>query len=111
MTDPYRTPTTPRPRPPSGPSPDARPYPEPHIRLKDERSGLSFKATAVLEAYAPHWRKASAASQGRLLAQLVWEIRWDGPRRRLSVTLDEVAIAHEHARQEGPDEPDESDEP
>lgn len=75
--------------------------------LTAERSGLSFKAAAVLGAYAPHWRKASTASQGRLLSQLVWEIRWDVPRRRLSVTLDEVAIAEEHARLEGPDRPDE----
>ena len=65
----------------------------------------------MLEAYTPHWRKASAASQGRLLSQLVWKIRWDAPRRRLSVTLDEVAIAQEHAGLEGPDESDESDEP
>ncbi len=79
--------------------------------LKAKRSGLSFKAASVLEACAPHWRKASAASQGRLLSQLVWEIRWDGRRRRLHVILDEVAIAQEHARLEAPDEPDEPDGP
>ena len=62
----------------------------------------------MLGAYARAWKKASVASRGRLISQLVWEIRWHGPRRRFYVTLDEVAIAQELARLEGPDETDEA---
>lgn len=68
--------------------------------MKTPRSRLSYDAAIVLGAYARVWRKASVASRGRLLAQLVWEIRWHGPRRRFYVTLDEVGIAQERARLE-----------
>jgi hypothetical protein len=30
------------------------------------------------------------------LAQLVWEVRWDGPRDQFTVVLDETAIAEVH---------------
>jgi hypothetical protein len=33
-----------------------------------------------------------------LVAQLVWEIQWDGPKDRFTVVLDETAIAEEHAK-------------
>src|SRR5262245_23951299 len=56
-------------------------------------SGISLQAAAVLDAYAPRLRKAPPVRQGRLLSQLIWEVRWDGRRRRLAVKLDEAAIA------------------
>jgi hypothetical protein len=34
----------------------------------------------------------------RLVAQLVWEVRWDGPKDSFAVVLDETAIAEEHAK-------------
>jgi hypothetical protein len=33
----------------------------------------------------------------RTVAQLVWEVRWDGPENELTVLLDETAIAEAHA--------------
>ena len=39
------------------------------------------------------------------------EDMWDGPRWRFTMTLDDLAIAQEDARLEGPDEPDESRDP
>src|SRR5438105_9766483 len=32
-----------------------------------------------------------------LVAQLVWEVRWDGPENEFTVLLDETAIADAHA--------------
>jgi len=33
----------------------------------------------------------------RLVAQLVWEVQWDGRKDEFAVVLDETAIAEEHA--------------
>jgi hypothetical protein len=76
--------------------------------MKSKQSRLSRTAALVLQAYAPAWKKASVASRARLLSQLIWEIRWHGPRRRFYVTLDEVAVEQELARLEGPDETDDA---
>lgn len=76
--------------------------------MRAKRSRLSRTAALVLQAYAPEWKKASIASRAPLLSQLVWEIRWHGPRRRFYVTVDEVAVEQELARLEAPAETDEA---
>jgi hypothetical protein len=70
--------------------------------MRTPRSRLSYDAAIVLGSHARVWRKASVAPQ------LIWEIRWDGPRRRFYVTLDEIGIAQERARLEGPDDADQA---
>lgn len=72
-------------------------------------SGISATSSAVLSAYAPHLKKAPPARQGRLLSQLVWEVRWDGRRGRFTVKFDELAMAQEHARLEAPETNDAAD--
>jgi len=67
-------------------------------------TGISAKSAAVLGVYAPHLKKASPARQGRLLSQLILEVCWDGRRRRVTVKLDELAIAQEYARLEHGDD-------
>ena len=52
----------------------------------------------MLTSYAPLWEVLFPQVVQRLLAQLVWEIQWDGQKDRFTVLLDETAIAEEHAK-------------
>jgi site-specific DNA recombinase len=49
-------------------------------------------ARKVLGLVAREWGGYSRERRPAVLAQLVWEIRWDGPMNRFSVMLDETAI-------------------
>ena len=49
-------------------------------------------ARKVLALVAREWAGYSRERRASVLAQLVWEIRWDGPKNRFTVMLDETAI-------------------
>jgi hypothetical protein len=51
----------------------------------------------VLTSYAPIWKVLFPESVRRAVAQLVWEVRWDGPKKEFTVVLDETAVAQAHA--------------
>jgi hypothetical protein len=51
----------------------------------------------VLTSYAPIWKVLFPETVRSLVAQLVWEVRWDGPENEFTVVLDETAIAEAHA--------------
>ncbi len=51
----------------------------------------------MLTSYAPIWEVLFPETVRRSVAQLVWEVRWDGPKNEFAVVLDETAIAEAHA--------------
>jgi hypothetical protein len=65
--------------------------------LRRPTGGISIEAKAVLTSYAPIWKVLFPATVRRSVAQLVWEVRWDGPHDRFTVVLDETAIAEAYA--------------
>jgi len=52
----------------------------------------------------PIWEVLFPQVVHRLVAQLVWEVQWDGRKDRFTVMLDETAIAEEHAKLKRRDE-------
>jgi len=66
--------------------------------LRKPTDDISPEARLVLTSYAPLWEVLFPQVVQRLLAQLVWEIQWDGQKDRFTVLLDETAIAEEHAK-------------
>jgi hypothetical protein len=52
----------------------------------------------VLGRFAPLWEVLIPQVEHALVAQLVWEVRWDERKDTFTVALDETAIAQEHAR-------------
>lgn len=58
----------------------------------------TLTANVVLTRYAPIWEVLFPQVVNRLVAQLVWEVRWDGPKDSFTVVLDETAIVEEHAK-------------
>ncbi len=65
--------------------------------LREPTGKISPKARVVLESYAKIWDVLWPQTVRRAVAQLVWEVRWSGPRNRLTVVLDEIAIAEAYA--------------
>jgi hypothetical protein len=53
-------------------------------------------ARKVLGLVARRWDGYARERRLRILAQLVWEIRWDGPKDRFRVLLDETTIEETH---------------
>lgn len=51
----------------------------------------------MLNSYSPIWDVLFPESVCRAVAQLVWEVRWDGPKNEFAVVLDEIAIGEAHA--------------
>jgi hypothetical protein len=66
--------------------------------LRKPRGAISPEASFVLMRYAPTWEVLFPQVVNRLVAQLVWEVRWDGPKDSFTVVLDETAIAEEYAK-------------
>jgi hypothetical protein len=66
--------------------------------LRKPTGEISSEANVVLTRYAPIWEVLFPQVVNRLVAQLVWEVRWDGPKDSFAVVLDETAIAEEHAK-------------
>jgi len=52
----------------------------------------------VLTSYSTIWAVLFPENVRRAVAQLVWEVQWDGPKNKFTVALDETAIAGAHAR-------------
>jgi hypothetical protein len=65
--------------------------------LRRPTGDISIEAKTVLTSYAPIWKVLFPATVRRSVAQLVWEVRWDGPHDRFTVVLDETAIAEAYA--------------
>ncbi len=57
----------------------------------------AHEAQTVLTSYAPIWEVLFPETVRRSVAQLVWEVRWDGLKNEFAVVLDETAIAEAHA--------------
>ena len=68
------------------------------VWLRNPTGNLSPEAQFVLTRFSPIWEVLFPQVMHGLVAQLVWEVRWDGRKDRFSVSLDETAIAEEHAR-------------
>ena len=65
--------------------------------LRKPTGDISPEALTVLTSYAPLWEVLFPETVRRAVAQLVWEVRWDGLRNDFTVVLDETAIAEAHA--------------
>lgn len=59
---------------------------------------ISAEAHFVLTHYAPIWEVLFPQVVHGLVAQLVWEVQWDGSKDRFTVMLDETAVAEERAK-------------
>ena len=66
--------------------------------LRKPTGAISRDASFVLTRYAPIWEVLFPQVVSRLVAQLVWEVRWGGRKGGFTVLLDETAIAEEHAK-------------
>ncbi len=108
--------------PPTGPTPRKRPMPPRYYRcrgqsacrgsqvaaedieqrvvawLRKPTGDISPEAQFVLTNYAPIWEVLFPQVVHRLVAQLVWEVQWDGRNDRFTVVLDETAVAEEHVK-------------
>jgi hypothetical protein len=65
--------------------------------LRKPAGDVSPEAYLVLTHYAPIWEVLFPQVVHGLVAQLVWEVQWDGQKDRFTVMLDDTAIAEEHA--------------
>lgn len=65
--------------------------------LRKPTGDVSAEALAVLTAYASIWEVLFPETVRRTVAQLVWDVQWDGPKNEFTVVLDETAIAERHA--------------
>jgi hypothetical protein len=74
--------------------------------LRQPKGAISPEARFVLARYAPIWEVLFPQVVNHLVAQLVWEVRWDGPRDSFTVVLDATAFAEEHAKLKLRDEED-----
>ncbi len=72
--------------------------------LRKPTCDLSPEAHFVLRRFAPLWEALIQQVEHALVAQLVWEVRWDGRKDKFTVVLDDTAIAQEHARIKRSDE-------
>jgi hypothetical protein len=66
--------------------------------LRKPTGEVSPEGQFVLARYAPIWEVLFPRVVSGLVAQLVWEVQWDGRKDEFSVMLDETAIAEEQAR-------------
>lgn len=66
--------------------------------LRKPSGDISPEARFVLARYEPIWDVLFPETVRCAVAQLVWEVRWDGPKNEFAVVLDETAIAEEHAK-------------
>ena len=66
--------------------------------LRKPTGDVSPEGQFVLARYAPIWEVLFPQVVRGLVAQLVWEVQWDGRKDEFSVMLDETAIAEEHAK-------------
>ena len=51
----------------------------------------------MLTSYSTIWAVLFPKNVRRAVAQLVWEIQWDGPQNKFTVVLDDIAIAEAHS--------------
>lgn len=65
--------------------------------LRRPTDDLTAEARKVLTSYSPIWDVLFPESARRLVAQFVWEVRWDGPKNEFTVMLDAIAVAEAHA--------------
>lgn len=65
--------------------------------LRKPTGAMSPEALPVLTSYSTVWDVLFPESVRRAVAQLVWEVRWDGPANEFTVILDETAIAEANA--------------
>jgi hypothetical protein len=66
--------------------------------LRKPTGDVSQEGQFVLARYAPIWEVLFPQVLRGLVAQLVWEVRWDGRKDQFSVMLDETAIAEEFGK-------------
>jgi len=66
--------------------------------LRKPTTAVSPEALTVLTSYSTIWAVLFPENVRRAVAQLVWEVQWDGPKNKFTVVLDETAIAEAHAR-------------
>lgn len=72
--------------------------------LRKPTGDVSPEGRFVLARYAPIWKVLFPQVVRGLVAQLVWEVRWDGRKDEFTVMLDEIAIAEECAKLKRRDE-------
>lgn len=65
--------------------------------LRKPTGDIAPDAHFVLTHDAPIWQVLFPQVEHRLVAQLVWEVQWDGRKDKFTVVLDETAIAEEYA--------------
>jgi hypothetical protein len=65
--------------------------------LRKPMGSVSPEALIVLTSYSTIWAVLFPENVRCAVAQLVWEVRWDGPRDTFTVVLDETAIAEAHS--------------
>jgi hypothetical protein len=61
--------------------------------LRKPTGAVSAEALNVLTSYSTIWAVLFPDNVRRAVTQPVWEVRWEGPENRFTVTLDETAIA------------------
>jgi len=64
--------------------------------LREPTGDISSEAQTALTAYSAIRDLLFPESVRRAVTQLVWEVRWDGPRNEFTVMLDEIAVAEVH---------------
>jgi DNA invertase Pin-like site-specific DNA recombinase len=72
--------------------------------LRKPTGDVFAEAQFVLTRYAPIWEVLFPQVVRGLVAQLIWEVQWDGQSDRFTVVLDETAIAEEYAKLKRRDE-------
>ena len=65
--------------------------------LRKPTGAVSPEALTVLTSYSTIWAVLFPENVRRAVAQLVWEVQWDGPKDKFTVVLDETAIAEAHS--------------
>jgi|CXWL01.1.fsa_nt_gi site-specific DNA recombinase len=65
--------------------------------LRKPTGTVSPEALTVLTSYSTIWAVLFPENVRRAVAQLVWEVQWDGPKNKFTVMLDETAIAEAHS--------------
>ncbi len=65
--------------------------------LRKPTGAVSREALTVLTSYSTIWDVLFPESVRRAVAQLVWEVQWNGPADTFAVMLDETAIAEAHS--------------
>ena len=65
--------------------------------LRKPTGSVSPEALTVLTSYSTVWDVLFPENVHRAVAQLVWEVLWNGTKNEFAVVLDEAAISEAHA--------------